>query len=66
MSMVGARLRLATAVCLVVLWPLTAVTAGAAAHAALGGIALTVTVAHVAVNWKALMRLPKASRRQSG
>jgi hypothetical protein len=40
-------------------------TAGAAAHAALGGVGLLVTAAHVAINWKALMRLLKASRRQA-
>jgi hypothetical protein len=65
MSVIRARVRLATAVSLVVLWPLTAMTAGAAVHAAVGGVALIVTFVHVVVNWKALRRLSKASRRQA-
>jgi hypothetical protein len=66
MTVVRTRVRLAAAVSLLVLWPLTAVTAGAEAHEAVAGIALVVTVVHVAVNWKTLVRLLKASRRRTG
>jgi hypothetical protein len=59
------RMSFGTSVSLLVLWPLTAVTAGAEFHGAIGLLALIAAVTHVALHWKALKRLAKTSFRKA-